>query len=298
VPVWQNVGKLKRALPACELPNKLVSSNFHVPQRIPGKFFLRNLVGRRSLLFQLVRRDFEQRFVGSIIGWVWALIHPLVLLVCWWFVFSVSLKVAVPPGEGTRNYALFVFAGMLPWLLFSETLQRSASSVVEQANLITKTVFPSELIPVSVFLSAVVSHALALVLLIAVVGIAAHHLSPFVLLLPVFLFSIGLLAVGLGWIVASLHVFLRDTAQLLSVALTFWFWLTPVMIAESLYPPKAHWLLAANPLFYAVQAYRAILLRGVFPARELAILTAFGAAAFVLGGLFFRHMKRGFADVL
>jgi len=114
VPVWQNVGKLKRALPACELPNKLVSSNFHVPQRIPGKFFLRNLVGRRSLLFQLVRRDFEQRFVGSIIGWVWALIHPLVLLVCWWFVFSVSLKVAVPPGEGTRNYALFVFAGCCP----------------------------------------------------------------------------------------------------------------------------------------------------------------------------------------
>ena len=106
-------------------PDKLVWSNFHVMPRIPGSFFLRNLVGRRSLLFQLVRRDFEQRFVGSIIGWVWALIHPLVLLVCWWFVFSVSLKVAVPPGEGTRNYALFVFAGMLPWLLFSESVQRS-----------------------------------------------------------------------------------------------------------------------------------------------------------------------------
>jgi lipopolysaccharide transport system permease protein len=70
------------------------------------------------------------------------------------------------------------------------------------------------------------------------------------------------------------------------------------MIAESLYPPKARWLLAANPLFYAVQGYRAIVLRGIFPARELAILTAFGAGAFLLGGLFFRHMKRGFADVL
>jgi ABC-type polysaccharide/polyol phosphate export permease len=280
------------------LRDKLVSSNFHVKRRIPGKFFLRNLVGRRSLLFQLVRRDFEQRFVGSIIGWVWALIHPLVLLACWWFVFSVCLGATLPPGEGTTNYALFLFAGMLPWLLFSETLQRSASSVVEQANLITKTVFPSELIPVSVFLSAVVSHALALALLIAVVGLSVHHLSPLVLLLPVFVFSIGLLAVGLGWIVASLHVFLRDTAQLLSVALTFWFWLTPIMIAESKYPAKARWLLPANPLFYAVQAYRAILLRGVFPGRELAILTAFGAAAFVLAGLFFRHMKRGFADVL
>jgi len=280
------------------LLNKLVLSNFHVTRRIPGRFFLRNLVGRRSLLFQLVRRDFEQRFVGSIIGWVWALIHPLVLLTSWWFVFSVCLKVPLPAGEGTKHYALFLFAGMLPWLLFSETLQRSASSVIEQANLITKTVFPSELIPVSVFLSAVVSHVLALILVTVVAGLAAHRLSPFVLLLPVYIFSIGLVSVGLGWVAASLHVFLRDTAQLLAVALTFWFWLTPVMITESQFPPWAHWLLVANPLFYAVKAYRAILLRGVFPGRELGILTAFGVAAFVVGGLFFRHMKRGFADVL
>ncbi len=82
------------------------------------------------------------------------------------------------------------------------------------------------------------------------------------------------------------------------MALTFWFWLTPVMITESQFPPWAHWLLVANPLFYAVKAYRAILLRGVFPGRESAILTAFGVAAFLVGGLFFRHMKRGFADVL
>ena len=282
---------------ACELPIKLVSSNFHVT-RIPGSFFLRNLVERRSLLFQLVRRDFEQRFVGSIIGWVWALIHPLVLLVSWWFVFSVCLKVPLPRGEGTEHYALFLFAGMLPWLLFSETVQRSASSVVEQANLITKTVFPTELIPVSVYLSAVISHLLALLLLIAVVGIDSRRLSPLVLALPVFVFAIGLLAVGLGWIVASLHVFLRDTAQLLSVALTFWFWLTPVMIAESQFPPWAHWLLVANPLSHAVRAYRGVLLRGVFPLRDLAILAAFGAGVFICGGLFFRQMKRGFADVL
>ena len=253
---------------------------------------------RRGLLFQLVRRDFEQRFVGSIVGWVWALIHPLVLLASWWFVFSLCLKMSLPPGEGTSHYALFLFTGMLPWLLFSETLQRSASSVIEQAGLITKTVFPSELIPVSVFLSAVVSHALALILATAVAGLAARRLSPLVLLLPLFVFSIGLVSVGLGWVAASLHVFLRDTAQLLSVALTFWFWLTPVMIPEKQFPPWAHWLLVANPLFYAVKAYRAILLRGVFPARELAILTAFGFAAFLVGGLFFRHMKRGFADVL
>src|SRR5579871_2483162 len=120
---------------------------------LPGARFARNLVARRSLLFQLVRRDFEQRFVGSAMGWLWTLIHPLVLLVSWYFAFKVCLRVQVDPKEVTESYPLYLFAGMLPWLLFSETVQRSSSSLLDNANLITKTVFPSEVVPVSIFLS-------------------------------------------------------------------------------------------------------------------------------------------------
>ena len=116
---------------------------FGLPKRLPGLLFLQNLVERRGLLFQLVRRDFEQRFVGSVAGWIWGLIHPLVLLICWTFVFSVCLRQKLPDGQ-PGSYPLFLFAGMLPWLLFSETVQRSSSSLVEQATLITKTVFPAE----------------------------------------------------------------------------------------------------------------------------------------------------------
>jgi ABC-type polysaccharide/polyol phosphate export permease len=267
--------------------------------RVPGTLFLRNLVERRSLLFQLVRRDFEQRFIGSAMGWIWGLIHPLVLLLSWWFVFKVCLKMPLPEGEDTRNYPLFLFAGMLPWLLFSETVQRSASSLLEQANLITKSVFPSEIIPVSVFLSSVVGHLLALALVVGAVGVVLNQISIFLVFLPVYILLNGLLAVGLGWIVASLHVFLRDTAQVLSVILTFWFWMTPIFISPQTYPPWAHFLLAANPFYYLVRGYRAVLLSSRMPeARDLLIVAIFGAAAFLLGGLFFRYMKRGFADVL
>src|ERR1700683_1873514 len=130
-------------------------------RRVPGTHFLRNLVDRRSLLFQLVRRDFEQRFVGSAVGWVWGLIHPLVLLVSWVYVFTL-FGATVPPAAGTRYYALYVFSGMLPWMLFSETVQRSASSLLDHANLITKTVFPAEFVPVSVFFSTLAGHLLSL----------------------------------------------------------------------------------------------------------------------------------------
>jgi ABC-type polysaccharide/polyol phosphate export permease len=276
---------------------KLVLFSFIVSRRIPGAFFAQNLVERRSLLFQLVRRDFDQRFVGSAIGWIWGLIHPLVLLISWMFVFQICMR--VPPPAGVGNYPLFIFAGMLPWLLFSETVQRSASSLLDQANLITKTVFPSEMIPVSVFLSTLLSHLLALVLMIAVTAVWINQISVFLILLPLYLVVIGLLAVGLGWIVASLHVFLRDTAQVLSVVLTFWFWLTPIFITEKQFPAWARFLLAANPLYYVVRGYRTILLGSAMPDLEdLAIATAYGLAVFLAGGLFFRHMKRGFADVL
>jgi lipopolysaccharide transport system permease protein len=254
-------------------------------------------VERRSLLFQLVRRDFEQRFVGSAVGWIWGVIHPLVLLLSWVFVFQICLGMAAPEGE--EKYSLFIFAGMLPWLLFSETVQRCAPSLLDQANLITKTVFPAEIVPVSVFLSTLVSHLLAVALMVTAAGLWINQISIFLVLLPLYMLTVGLFSVGVGWIVASLHVYLRDTAQMMSVVLTFWFWATPIFIAEGKFPPWAKFLLRFNPLYYAVRSYRAILLHSAMPGfDDLAISAAYGITVFVVGGLFFRYMKRGFADVL
>src|SRR6185437_11056911 len=114
----------------------------------------------------------------------------------------------------------------------------------------TKTVFPAEIVPVSVFLSSLFSHILALVLMVAAGLIVSKQASVFLILLPVYMLLIGLFAVGLGWIFASLHVYLRDTAQMLSVLLMFWFWLTPIMITEDQFPKWkwAKFLLAANPM--------------------------------------------------
>jgi len=278
----------------------LVLFNFTNYMRLPGTLFLRNLVERRSLLEQLVRRDFQQRFVGSAVGWIWGLIHPLVLLVCWWFVF-VKVLHQKPEGAATDYYPLYLFAGMLPWLLFSDTVQRSATAMLDQSNLITKTVFPSEILPVSVFLSSVVSHLLAVALMVAAAGVMLNQISIFLVLLPVYVFVLGLFAVGVGWIVASLHVFQRDTAQVMSVVLQFWFWLTPIFFMEGKYPKKARILLTLNPMNYLVRGYRQMLLTSTWgwtDLRDLAVAAGFGVALFLIGGLFFRYMKRGFADVL
>jgi ABC-type polysaccharide/polyol phosphate export permease len=268
-------------------------------RRIPGKHFLRNLVERRTLLFQLVRRDFEQRFVGSAIGWIWGIIHPLVLLVSWIYIFQIVLRQHLAEGEVTDSYPLFIFSGMLPWMLFSETVQRSASSLLEHANLITKSMFPSEIVPVAVFLSNLASHGLAVGLMLAATLYRNHAVGAAVLLLPFYLFFLGLFSIGIGWIVSSLHVFLRDTAQMVSVALTFWFWLTPIMVPASSIPARYRFLLHFNPMYFAVQLYREAFFTSRLPAwRDFAALALSGMAVFFAGGMFFRYVKRGFADVL
>jgi ABC-type polysaccharide/polyol phosphate export permease len=267
--------------------------------RVIGAQFLRNLVERRNLLFQLAKRDFRQRYIGSAAGWLWGLVHPLVMLGSWTFVFQYCLKSELPPGSPTSNYTFFLLAGYLPWMLFQETVTRSSNSLLENANLITKTLFPSEMLPISVFFSSAANHLLGLSLSIAAIAIWDNGVSPFALLLPVYMLFIGFFGVGIGWVFASLQVYLRDTAQLVIVLLTFWFWMTPIFITEDKIPENMRFLIRENPMSMFVRSYRDRLFTLDWPnPGELAILAAWSFGAFLAGGLFFRHLKRGFADVL
>ncbi len=131
--------------------------------------------------------------------------------------------------------------------MFQETVTRSANSMLDNANLITKTVFPAEIVPVSIFLSSLASHLMVVALVITGIGVITGHFSMWMLALPVYMLLVGLFAVGVGWIVASLQVYLRDTAQVLSVILVFWFWVTPIFITEQQIPERFRFALAPEP---------------------------------------------------
>ena len=261
--------------------------------------FLRNLEHRRGLIQNLVVRDFKQRYIGSSMGWLWAAVHPLVLLGSYTFVFAVIFKVRLGPEAGTSHYAIFLFAGMLPWLLFQETVQRSANSMVDYANLITKSVFPAELIPISIFLSNVVNHVVGLLILLGAVAASSGKLAAPLAMLPLYLLMLGLFTIGVSWLVASLNVFLRDTAQVLTIVMIFWFWFTPIFYTVAKLPARLRFLAMWNPLAAVVGAYRSAILLGRWPPlADMGLLALLSLAAFVAGGFFFRHSKRAFGDVL
>jgi homopolymeric O-antigen transport system permease protein len=233
-------------------------------------------------------------------GFFWSVIHPLVLLASYTFVFSIMLKQSLNGDAGTSSFAINLFCGILPWLVFQETLTRSGNVLVDHANLITKTLFPSEILPVSVLIANLINHFIALGIFLLVVLLFLHKVSFLLLLVPVYLLALSMFALGLSWFVCSIQVFLRDTTQVLTVILTFWFWFTPILFSEKrLDSPRLAFLMHINPLAEVVSGYRKCLLSFESPSLAgLASLYVAAVLAFIGGGLFFRYTKKSFADVL
>jgi lipopolysaccharide transport system permease protein len=261
--------------------------------------FLQKIYLQRSLIQNFVVRDLKARYIGSFMGLFWSVIHPIVLLVSYTFVFHFIFGQKPRPDTGTDSFALFLFCSILPWLFFQDTLQRSSTILIDNANLVTKTLFPCEILPLAVALAGLVNHLIGFVILLGIIFFTIGKVSVFILLIPVYFFLLMLFTLGISWFVSSLNVFVRDISQVLSVILTFWFWFTPIFYSIDRFPPRLLFLVRWNPMAQVVVGYRDCLLRRQMPNLGiLAIIAAVSLAVFTAGGLFFRKTKREFVDVL
>jgi ABC-type polysaccharide/polyol phosphate export permease len=257
---------------------------------------LSKLADNRNLLKNLVVRDLKNRYVGSVGGFMWSVVQPVVQLLIYSFAFIVVFDQKPDPASSV-SIPLFLFCGILPWFLFTDTVVRNCSVITDNASLITKTIMPPEILPVAITISNLVNHAIGLSILFASLLIF-HSVSWSALGILLYLPLLVLFAQGLGWMVAGLQVFIRDTAQVLQIVLSVWYWLTPVMYGlERL---KAYQGLATlNPMAIIVIGYRNSLLGLTQPsATQVAVAAAMSLAVFVAGGLLFRQTKPAFADVL
>lgn len=264
---------------------------FHYP--------LRTIVEHRSLIRSLVRRDVAGRYRGSYGGLFWTVIHPLLLMLTYWFVFDIVLRTRFGGDDRPGNFVLYFLAGMLPWLAFSEAVGRSAGTVLEHAAFVRKLVFPVEILPVNLVFAGLFSQFFGVLIFLA--GMAAFGETPPLTAgyLPLLLVPQVLLTMGLCWFFAALGVIFRDLGQIIGFLLTVWFFITPICYPESSLPENLMGVYALNPLFVLVRGYRAILLEGAPPAwQPLAWLTLGSAMVFVAGFAWFYKLKRSFADLV
>jgi homopolymeric O-antigen transport system permease protein len=259
---------------------------------------LRKLGANRNLLKNLILRDLKHRYVGSIGGFVWSVIHPVVLLVSYTFIFGVVFRPEMGPEFGTDSFAIFVLCGLLPWILFSDTIVRNCSVISDNAPLITKTIIPAEILPISITISNLIHHLIGLSILLFVM-MTFYSVQFSALWLFLYMFMLLLLAQGLGWIVAGLHVFLRDTIQALQIIMLLWFYFTPILYTIERVPENIRSFARLNPMALIVAGYRSSLLHLAQPSGlQVAAVLVISIVVFILGALFFRQTKPAFPDVL
>jgi lipopolysaccharide transport system permease protein len=190
--------------------------------------FFQKIYLQHDLIRNLVVRDLRARYIGSFMGFFWSVINPIVLITSYSFVFMVVFQSSAPEDSGTQYFPIFLFCNILPWLFFQDTLQRSSTVILDNANLITKTLFPTEILPLTILLSGLINHLIGCAILLFIMILVGHPISVFALFVPVYLLFLMLFTLGLSWFISSLNVFIRDISQVLGVILTFWFWFTPI----------------------------------------------------------------------
>ncbi len=274
---------------------------FKSPLRIARDFlyFVRSVFHNSYMIRSMVIRDIRARYIGSFLGVFWSIIHPLTQLLIYYFIFSVILKIRLGPEYGGTDFAIWLVAGLLLWIFFAEVVSGSPGAVLGQSSLITKMVFPSEILPFAHLMAAMFNHLIGIVIFIGFLVISGHSLSLNILLIFPVLFATGLFALGIAWALSALNVFLRDIGQIIGVFVNIWFFLTPIMYPLHLIPESLQKLYNLNPMLHAVEAYRVALLgKANLDLEGLTYLLIVGLVTFAVGGLIFKKLKPAFADVL
>jgi lipopolysaccharide transport system permease protein len=258
---------------------------------------LRDLPKYRGLIQSLVVRDLKARYRGSMLGFFWSFINPLLLLLIYSFVFTVVLRGTHP--KEIEPYALFMFCGILPWTWFSSSLLESANVLIAGGNLIKKVLFPAEVLPIVTVLANMVHFLLGLpILAIFLLYYRAPLNATDLVWFPVVLLTQLILTIALALIVSALTVHFRDLKDLLANLLTFWFFATPIIYPMTMAPGMGRKLLNVNPFTHLAISYQEILFYdGPYGHwKWLLALLAGSTGLFLFGYFLFDRLRDSFAE--
>ena len=257
------------------------------------------LPGRFNLVMSLARRELVARYKGSVLGILWAVLTPIVMIAIFTFIFAGVFKARFGASDSQWDYALYLFCGLLPWNAFQESLQLSSNTIVTHANLVKRVVFPLETLPVAQSLVSIANQMFGTAVLFGAMLIIRRELHATTLLLPLLMVPQLIATLGAAWLLASLGVFVRDIVQGASLILMAWMYLTPIIYPESLVPERYQGLINLNPFTPLIRNYRRLILEGAAPDWPgLAYFSAFAVVAFLFGYWWFARTRKNFADVL
>jgi len=256
-------------------------------------YVMNTLLRQRWLVYMLVTRELKLRYRGSVIGFFWTLLNPLVFMVIYTLVFSVFMRIDI------EKYPVFLLSGLIPWAWFTEAIAGGTNSLISGGGFIKSSIFPSEILPAASVASAMMNFVFALPLLFLFLGLFHVDLGWSLLALPIVMAVHFILALGLVLITATYNVFFRDLQFLVNHILLALFFLTPIFYDLSIIPERFHAVLRLNPLATLINSYRSIFFYGSFPDWiNLGYLALLALVLFWLGSWVFARHKEVFAEYL
>jgi lipopolysaccharide transport system permease protein len=257
------------------------------------------MLKRRALVWQFLRRDILRRYKGTVLGLGWSFITPLLMLGVYTFVFRVVFNARWGAGDDTNlDFALQLYTGLLVFNLAADCLTRAPQLIVEQPNLVTKIVFPLEILA-WVTLGTATFHALLGMALLWLAAAWAQGFQATMLLLPLVWLPLLPLLLGVIWFLAALGVFLRDIGQMMGMVVSLLLFLSPIFYPMSALPAAWRPLLAANPLTFIIEQSRRVVMTSQGPDwLGLIVYAAVACAVAWLGHRWFMLTRKAFADVI
>jgi lipopolysaccharide transport system permease protein len=265
-----------------EPPKRWVPIDFH------------ELWNYRELIYSFTLRDIKIRYKQTALGFLWAIIQPLFMMIIFTFFFG---NLAQIPSENVP-YPLFVLAGLLPWTLFSEGLTRSTMSTVQNANIMTKVYFPRIIMPISGVLSPLVDFAVSISILVVMMAYYGFVPTLNVVFLPLFILLALATSLGVGLWLSALNVKYRDFQYTVPFIIQLWLFASPVVYPASLLPESVRFLYGLNPMAGVIEGFRWALLGTGTPSGLVLVSVTVVIALLISGGFYFRRMEQYYADIV
>jgi len=252
---------------------------------------LKSVWAYRGFILGSVRREFQLRYRGTMLGVAWTVLHPLALILVYTIIFTQVMKARLPGSGGPYSYSIYLCSGIVTWGLFAEIINRCQSVFLDNANLIKKLNFPRLVLPTIVVVTAVLNFLIVFIVFLAFLLLSGN--MPGISLFAMFpLLAVQVLfSVGLGVIIGVLNVFFRDAGQLTGILIQFWFWATPIVYPASILPEWIQPLMNLNPLYHLSSGYQLIFVANQWPQWNNVLLVMLFSIAIILYAfrLFRRH---------
>lgn len=260
-------------------------------------YFFRDIVDKRSIIYELVKRDLQQQYMGSYLGVVWLFLQPLLFISILYAVFTLGFRAGV---SEEMPFSIYLVTGMVAWLHFVSNFSMNAGVIRSYSFLVKKVDFRLSVLPIVQMISSLVAHIFLIIVAICLAWYQGYQPTLYTLQVIYYLCAMSALLLGLGWITSSTSVFVKDVTKVVAIFVQFGFWLTPIFWNISMIPEKYRWVIELNPMYYIITGYRDSIVSHVpFWERGNTIyFWVFTLVCLYLGISIYRRLRPHFAEVI